>query len=162
MLAIYLAVGQDSIRHIKFHAADSIVTSALARGPMMRKLATLLTIGFGFLLVAAPALAHHGIAAYQSDKQVTIMGTVTAFTFSNPHALVYLNVKLSDGSIAKWQGELTSPNNLSRVGWTKRTIGPGEQITISGYPAKNGGSSIWIRKIVKSDGTELPVSISGE
>jgi hypothetical protein len=129
---------------------------------MRCRLAALFAIGFGVLVLDGPAFAHHGIAAYQSDKQVTIMGTVTAFTFTNPHALVYLNVKLTDGTIAKWQGELTSPNNLSRVGWNKRTLGPGEQITISGYPAKNGGSSIWIRKIVKSDGIELPVSISGE
>ena len=117
---------------------------------------------FGLLMIAAPSFAHHGIAAYQADKQVTVAGRVTAFDFANPHTLIYLEVKRSDGTIAKWQGELTSPNNLARVGWTKHSLEPGEQITISGFPAKNGASSMWIRKIVKSNGTELPVGIGGE
>lgn len=114
-------------------------------------------IAFGLLIAAQPGLAHHGTAAYQEDKQVTVTGKVTAFDFSNPHALIYLDVKQSDGTTARWQGELTSPNHLVRAGWTRNSLRPGEQITISGLPAKAGASSIWIRKVVKADGTELPV-----
>ena len=87
---------------------------------------------------------------------------VTAFDFSNPHTLVYVNVKQADGATVNWQGELTSPNNLARVGWTRRTLRPGDQITLSGFPAKNGDNSVWINKIVKSDGTQLPVAIGKE
>jgi hypothetical protein len=124
---------------------------------MSRKLLAFSVVGFGLLILAKPALSHHGTAAYQEDKQVTVTGTVTAFNFANPHTLVYLDVKRTDGTIAKWEGEMTSPNHLMRVGWTKNTLEPGEQITISGLPAKKGMTSMWIRKIVKADGTELPL-----
>ena len=119
----------------------------------------LCVIAFGLLAIAVPSFAHHGIAAYQEAKQITVTGAVTYFDFVNPHALVYLNVRQNDGTNAKWQGQLTSPNNLARVGWTKRSLQMGEQITISGFPAKNSANSMWIRRIVKSDGTELPTGI---
>ncbi|HZP32121.1 MAG TPA: DUF6152 family protein [Candidatus Acidoferrales bacterium] len=107
--------------------------------------------------LTSPAFAHHGTAAYQEDRQVTVTGTVTGFEFANPHTLVYLDVKQNNGTVAKWQGEMTSPNHLVRAGWTKNTLRPGEQVTITGLPMKRGARSMWIRKIVKSDGTELPL-----
>jgi uncharacterized protein DUF6152 len=124
---------------------------------MTAKLIRLSTVALALLISAVPAFAHHGTAAYQEDKQITVTGTVTEFSFANPHTLVYLDVKQSDGTIAKWQGEMTSPNHLVRAGWTKNTLEPGEVITISGLPAKKGMSSLWIRKIVKANGTELPL-----
>jgi hypothetical protein len=126
---------------------------------MRNRLITTCVVAFGVLAAAQFCLAHHGTAAYEERKQITVTGTVTAFDFANPHALVYLNVKQSDGAIAKWQGQLTSPNHLVRAGWTKNSLQPGEQITITGLPAKKDANSMWIRKIVKADGTELPVVV---
>jgi hypothetical protein len=114
------------------------------------------------LITAMPIFAHHGIAAYVADKEITVTGRVSEFDFTNPHAMVFVDVKEGDGMTMKWEGELTSPNILARVGWTRRTLEPGQQITISGHPAKNGEGSMWIRKIVKSDGKELPVGLGGE
>jgi hypothetical protein len=110
-----------------------------------------------FVIFTAPASAHHGTAAYQEDKQVTVRGTVMGFEFTNPHTLLFLDVKQSDGTIAKWQGEMTSPNHLVRAGWTKNTLRAGDQVTITGLPEKREARSMWIRKIVKADGTELPL-----
>lgn len=117
-------------------------------------------LALGLLTTATPSFAHHGIAAYEEAKQITVTGSVTYFDFVNPHTLIYLNVRQSDGTIAKWQGQLTSPNNLARVGWTRRSLQMGEQVTITGYPAKNSANTMWIRRIVKSNGTELPTGLS--
>lgn len=104
---------------------------------------------------AASLSAHHGAAAYDPDHVVTVTGTVTDFQFINPHVLVYFDAKRDEGASDPWQGELTSPNRLGRVGWTKRTLKPGDGITVTGMAAKNGKHSIWIQKIIGPDGQPL-------
>ncbi len=101
------------------------------------------------------ASAHHGTANYDTTKSVTVKGPVTDFQFINPHVLIFMEVKDGQGKVQKWQGELTSPNRLTRVGWSKSSIKPGDEITISGYPAKSGSPEIWIQKVVLASGQEL-------
>jgi hypothetical protein len=86
---------------------------------------------------------------------VTVTGTVTDFQFTNPHVLVYFEAKTGKGEPDPWQGELTSPNRLGRVGWTKRTLKPGDSITVTGMSAKSGKHSLWIQKIIGPDGEPL-------
>lgn len=107
------------------------------------------------LVLPRLAEAHHGQAAYNTTSAVTVVGTVTDFQFVNPHVLIYMDVKNNKGETEKWQGELTSPNHLLRVGWTRSSLKPGDQITMTGYPAKNGATSMWISKILLANGTEL-------
>jgi hypothetical protein len=109
----------------------------------------------GLLAVASAAFAHHGTANYDTAKTVTVKGPVTDFQFINPHVLIFLDGKDETGKADKWQGELTSPNRLSRVGWTKSSLKPGDIITISGYPTKSGSPEIWIQKVVLASGEEL-------
>jgi Family of unknown function (DUF6152) len=109
----------------------------------------------GLLAVAGVAFAHHGTANYDTAKTVTVKGPVTDFQFINPHVLIFLDGKDETGKADKWQGELTSPNRLSRVGWTKSSLKPGDIITISGYPTKSGSPEIWIQKVVLASGEEL-------
>jgi uncharacterized protein DUF6152 len=109
----------------------------------------------GFLAISLPAFAHHGRATYDETKLATIMGIVSSFQFSNPHALLTLNVKNDRGNIEMWVGEGTSPNMLAREGWDKRTIKPGDRITATGHPARDGTNSMRIEKIVLPSGKEL-------
>jgi hypothetical protein len=67
----------------------------------------------------------------------------------------FWEAKDDSGATEKWQGELTSPNRLSRAGWTKSTLKPGDPITINGYPTKSGSHEIWIQKVVTGSGEEL-------
>jgi len=82
---------------------------------------------------------------------------VTELQFANPHVLVFFDVKTKEGAMEKWSGWLTAPNKLARAGWTKRTLGPGDQITIAGTPHKGGSRILQIRKLVSPDGKELPL-----
>jgi Family of unknown function (DUF6152) len=109
----------------------------------------------GLLALAPMAFAHHGTANYDTGKQITVKGTVTGFEFVNPHVQIFWDAKDDTGAAQKWQGELTSPNRLSRVGWSKSTLKVGDAITISGYPTKSGSHEIWIQKVVTGDGQEL-------
>ena len=124
---------------------------------MRSKLIAFCAVALALAIAAKPGFGHHGTAAYEEDRKITVTGTVTGFEFANPHTLVYLDVKQSDGTVVKWQGEMTSPNHLVRAGWTRNSIRSGEQITVTGLLMKRGARSMWIRKIVKGDGTELPL-----
>ena len=111
------------------------------------------------MLAAAPVAAHHGAGVFEPEKKVTVAGTVTDFQFVNPHVLVYMTVKGDDGKEVQWGGELTSPNRLARdaraVKWHKSILKPGDSITITGHPARNGAPMMDILKIVDGQGTVL-------
>ena len=109
----------------------------------------------GFLLTPIPMSAHHGRATYDETKLATIMGTVSSFKFSNPHALLVVDVRNDKGNVVMWVGEGTSPNMLVREGWDKRTIKPGDRITATGHPARDGTNSMRIERIVLPNGKEL-------
>ncbi len=109
----------------------------------------------GLFAVTVAVFAHHGRATYDETKLETIMGTVSSFEFSNPHALLVLNVKNDKGNIEMWVGEGTSPNMLVREGWDRKTIKPGDQITATGHPARSGANAMRVEKIVLPSGKEL-------
>ena len=123
----------------------------------MKKLALLLAALVCAAMVSAPIFAHHGEANYDTDKMVSVKGTITQFDFINPHVLITMDVKNDKGEIEKWTGEARSPAMLSRYGgWDKNTIKVGDVITIYGHRTKNGTDFMRLDKIVKADGTELP------
>jgi hypothetical protein len=105
-----------------------------------------------------PLLAHHGAAAYESNNPLTLKGTVTDFQFVNPHCQIFFDVKNDKGEIEHWRSELTAPNKLSRAGWTKRSLKPGDQITVTGLVGKNGGRALWVRKLIGPDGQPMALS----
>jgi Family of unknown function (DUF6152) len=122
---------------------------------MKTRVSALCVVAMSLLMVSMPAFAHHGAAAFDSSKAVTVKGTVTEFQFVNPHVLIFWTVKALDGSLQKWAGELTSPNHLVREGWTRHSLKVGDQITVTGYVAKDGAKSMWIRKVVLAGGQAI-------
>jgi hypothetical protein len=117
---------------------------------MNRRTAFALAIVLGLFIVSVPMFAHHGTAAYDLSKTVTVKGKITKFNFINPHAQVYFDVA-GDKGVEQWQAELTSPNHLMRTGWNKDTLKAGDDVTITGYRTKDGTNSIWIGKIMLGD-----------
>jgi hypothetical protein len=114
--------------------------------------------GIFAFVASAPIVAHHGAAAaFDVTKTITVQGTMTEFLFVNPHVQLYFERKNDKGEVEKWQGALTAPSKLSRAGWNKRTLQPGDQVTVSGNPARNGSNSIWIRKLIGPKGDSLPL-----
>ena len=102
----------------------------------MKRTAAVLVVGLLFLGVSLDA--HHGTGTYDSSKSVTLSGTVTEFSFRNPHAALFFDVADAAGTKTNWAIEMNSPGVLRRAGWTKATFKPGDQITITVRPAKAG------------------------
>jgi hypothetical protein len=110
-------------------------------------------------LTSIPLWAHHGASEYDMTKIVTLHGTVTELQFVNPHTLLTFTAKDDGGKAVEWQGELPSPNLLTRRGWSRSTLKPGDQVTVIGAPAKNGEKGMQVKKLVFPDGHELPGTV---
>ena len=123
---------------------------------MIQRAGLLLVVLACRLFFAFPLVAHHGDAGYDSSKLVSVKGIVTEFQFINPHAEISLDVKNEDGAVENWQGEMNSPNILSRAsGWNKSTLKPGDRIIVEGHRSKNGLKVIRVERVSLADGTEL-------
>jgi hypothetical protein len=120
-----------------------------------------LTVACALLAVPLSLFAHHGAAAYETGKLTTVKGTVTEYKFINPHVEITIAVKDDKGKVETWIGEANSPNVLSRRGWSREIMKPGDQITLIGYAGKNGSFTLRLQKVVLSSGQELdPNSIT--
>ena len=106
-------------------------------------------------LISGSAFAHHGAAGYDSNKLTTLKGTVTDFRFQNPHAQIFIDVKDASGKVQNWVLEAVGIATLSRSGWTRTIMKPGDTITVTGNPAKNGSPSMRLTKVVLASGKEL-------
>ena len=108
------------------------------------------------LAVSVPLLAHHGYIQYDTDKKVTLKGTVTRWLWSNPHCLLQLDVTDDSGHVAHWIAESENPSTLTRIGWTEKSLKPGDQITVTALPVKSGNPVGRIVDVVLSSGEKLP------
>lgn len=108
------------------------------------------------LATAAPALSHHAFSAeFDQAKPIKMTGTVSRVLWSNPHAWVYINVKDADGKVVEWGFETVAANNLFRRGWRPADVMVGTQVTIDGYPARNGTPKGNAGRILLPDGRQL-------
>jgi hypothetical protein len=122
----------------------------------MRTKLGLAIAGLGLLLSAVPAMAHHSFAAeFDSNKPVTLKGTVAKIDWMNPHIWVYVDVKDDSGKTVRWQCEGGPPNTLTRNGWTKNALKEGDQITIQGFMAKDATNTCNSRSVKLPDGRNV-------
>jgi hypothetical protein len=107
------------------------------------------------LMFAAPATAHHSAAAYDRTKTVTITGEVSEYHWVNPHVWVYMRVTLPDGKVQNWALESESVGQLVRNGWSKESFKPGDKISATVWPLKDGSFGGQLGTIKYADGREL-------
>jgi hypothetical protein len=111
-----------------------------------KRLALLATAGL--LLAVLPTLAHHSFkAAYDESMPITLKGTIRKVIWNNPHVLMYLDVRDDTGKAANWELELASPNGLMSQGWKVDSLKPGDQVSVSGFRARDGSNIANIRKV---------------
>ena len=122
----------------------------------MRIYAGVLIAGLGLLAGAVPVMAHHSFAAeYDSNKAVTITGTVTKVEWMNPHARFYVDAKGADGKVTNWNFELGAIPVLLKQGWRKSSLKEGDQVTVEAYRAKDSSFTANARRVSLPDGRKV-------
>jgi hypothetical protein len=111
--------------------------------------------------LAVPVLAHHSAAAYDTQKEVKISGTVVQYRFANPHVYLTLQVKKDDGSTANVEVEAGAAAVLNGLGFTKDSVKSGDVVTVVGNPARARPDAYVLgRELYKRDGSYVPLNIA--
>jgi hypothetical protein len=109
----------------------------------------------GVVLAAIPASAHHSFTMFDNSKTVVITGTIKDFQWTNPHTWTWIDVTNDAGVTETWGIEGMSPNYLGRRGWTKDTLKPGDRVSITIFPLKNGLKGGTFLRAKLADGREM-------
>ncbi len=127
----------------------------------MKALKSICLLTLGFLFLSQSSFAHHGNAAYDASKEVTIKGTVVQVVIANPHSFIKFDAKDEKGEIVHWTVESSAASvNQPRYRLTQDTLKPGDEITVTMIVAKNGRPYGRIHKLGLPNGqvmeTDLP------
>ena len=111
--------------------------------------------------VASAAQAHHSNAAYDLDHPQTIEGVVKTVNWANPHIsfIVEKDVKAGQAA-ATWAFEVSSPGVLTRSGWTKRSLQPGDHASFRYAPLRDGNPGGFLLKVTLPNGKELSYTLT--
>lgn len=121
----------------------------------------LATFGLGVLAIAAPVLAHHGTANFDTDKKLTMKATVTDWFWANPHCFLKFDATDDKGNVVHWVVETSNPSDMTNLGWSKRSFKPGDQVTVTFQPVKNGEPIGRVTQVVLANGQTLSTRLPG-
>ena len=118
----------------------------------------LAAIAVGAVMTVTAASAHHSQSAYEATKTVTIVGTLKAVSWANPHSLFFVEARPADAptaSVQRWNVEGPAPRQLETAGWTRADAKIGEHITITGRPRRDGKPDLLLTSLVTADGRNI-------
>jgi Family of unknown function (DUF6152) len=105
----------------------------------LKLLLVVAALAFGAAALEMPAHGHHSFAMFDFNNTLTMKATVKEFRWTNPHVVLLVQGSPKSGAAAEvWSMELTSPGNLTRVGWTRHSFKPGDQIELTFNPLRDG------------------------
>ena len=105
--------------------------------------------------VVAPVHAHHSDVGVDMESVVAFEGTVTEFTWKNPHVYFIVDVEQTAGPAVAWEVQMGAVTILSRRGWTRETLSPGDHVSVRLNPAKDGRRYGIFQSVEKDGGLAL-------
>ena len=106
-----------------------------AIGGIMRRIILSLTFAMAFVVTAGTADAHHSTAEFDYSKVYVVHGVVKEFQWTNPHSWVQVVVPNAEGGEDQWGFELGAPSINVRMGWTNKSLSPGDKVTVLFCPS---------------------------
>ena len=122
---------------------------------MRNRVLAFLAAAAGVLIPFVPLSAHHGSAAFETGKSVVMKGAVTRWFWANPHCFLSYDVKDESGNITHWVAETSNPPDMINRGWSKGTFKPGDEVTVTVEPVKNGRPAGRLLQVVLPNGKTL-------
>ena len=112
-----------------------------------------------FIVVATPAFAHHSLSKeFDEARAMTIQGVITKVEWTNPHVLIYIDVKNSNGSISSWRVESAAANTLYRSNIPREVLELSKRCSVQIWPARDGSKTATGRTLTFADGKTLDIS----
>ena len=133
----------------------NFTTSSNARPAPRTLVAPILVGAVAILALATQAFAHHSFAMFDQTRQVSLVGTIQEFQWTNPHAFIHIAVPNPAGGADVWAAELNSPNNLKRQGWKSSSLQVGEKVTLVINPLRDGAKGGLFVSVTLPDGSVL-------
>ena len=107
----------------------------------------------GLVLASVSTSAHHAVSmVYLPEQMVSVTGVVEEFRFHNPHCVIFLTRTNDAGETERWTIEWAGSSALRRQGVTAETLKPGDEITVTGFPARDGSPGMAMRVLEFADG----------
>jgi hypothetical protein len=105
-------------------------------------------------LAPGPLSAHHGRGqTYDGDQELSVAGTVSEFSWRNPHVTLFLDAVDESGNVVGWGFESSNVSTMSREGWSRNIFKPGQEVSVTYNPARSGAPVGILRNVTLSDGT---------
>jgi hypothetical protein len=112
------------------------------------------------VVIALPVYAHHSDAGVDMESVVAFDGVVREFTWKNPHVYVVVEVEQNGESPIAWELQMAAVTILSRRGWTRETLSPGDQVSVRANPAEDGRRYGILQSVEKEGGLALTAAVS--
>ncbi len=116
---------------------------------------SMLGIAAAAALLPASAGAHHSPAVFDRNREVVVEGVVTEFRWGQPHSWIHMDVDGDDGAVERWTVEMDPASHLRRRGWTARTVAPGDRVTVTVHPLRDGEAGGQYVTLELADGTVM-------
>ena len=127
----------------------------------MKRIRKFLLASVASMALATPSLAHHSAAAFNTQEEITVTGSVIEYNFRNPHVYMTLEVARDDGSTLALEVEAGAGSVLTPLGFTRDSVAFGEVVTIVGNPGRRNPDELMLgRELYKQDGSYYPLNIS--
>jgi hypothetical protein len=115
----------------------------------------ILALGTLAILVVASSSSAHHVWPVDRSQEITVKGTVMGYNWANPHVMIALEVKDTNGKVDKWNVGGPSTARMAGNGWDRNTLKAGDVITAVGYRFADGSNILRLEKVVMSSGKEM-------
>lgn len=115
----------------------------------------LLLAALAVLVMQVPLAAHHGAAAFDTNRDLTLTGTVTEWIWANPHCFLKFDARDDTGMVRNWAVETQNPTDMSKRGWRRSSFKVGDTVTVVLEAVKNGSPVGRVKTVTLANGQVL-------